>query len=438
MPKSTGMAYVLVQHLDPHHESILAELLSEVTEMEVAEVKADVQVEPNRVYVIPPSKGLILVDGTLRLIPRGPPGVVHMPIDYFFKSLAEMWGGQAIGVILSGMGTDGTLGMLAIEAAGGIAFAQEPSSAQNGAMPRSAIDAGGVDFVLTPEDIASELKRLGQHPYWARANARASDPLATAHVESAEPSEDHESLARVLELLRKTGGTDFSAYKKTTLRRRIARRMAVCRVETIAEYALRLDGDVTEAKALYEDCLISVTSFFRDPTVFDALKEQALPALLKDHGEGAPLRVWVPGCASGEEAYSIAICLLEQLAKLPQGPPLQIFATDLSEGALAKAREGKYLVNIAQDVSAERLRRFFTKVDDGYQISKSIREMCVFARHDLTRDPPYSRLDLISCRNLLIYLEARLQEQVFATFHYALRADGLLVVGSAETAGSAS
>ncbi len=438
LPSNTGMAYVLVQHLDPRHDSILAELLSEVTQMEVAEVKADVRVEPNQVYVIPPSKGMILVDGMLKLVPRVPPGVAHMPIDSFLKTLADVRGSQAIGVILSGMGTDGTLGLQAIEAAGGIAFAQEPTSAQNPDMPRSAITAGGVDFVLTPEDIASELKRLGQHPYLAVGPQALASAEDSAVAKDEDSGEEREGLARILQLLHKTGGTDFSAYKKTTLRRRIARRMAVSHIDSLQEYALRLESSAAEATALYEDCLISVTSFFRDPEMFEALSERVLPVLLRDRPSDAPLRVWVPGCATGEEAYSIAMCLLERMAKLAKNPTLQIFATDLSEGALQKAREGTYLVNIARDVSAERLRRFFTKVGDHYQISKAIREMCVFARHDLTRDPPYSRLDLVSCRNVLIYLEPRLQELVLATFHYALRPEGFLVVGSAETVGASA
>jgi two-component system CheB/CheR fusion protein len=437
LPSDTGMAYVLVQHLDPHHESILAELLSEATRMEVAEVKADVRVEPNRVYVIPPSKGLILADGMLKLVPRGPPGAAHMPIDSFLKTLATVQASQAIGVILSGMGTDGTLGLQAIEAEGGIAFAQEPASAQNESMPRSAITAGGVDFVLTPEGIAGELTRLGGHPY---LTAGPESPIASepASSKQADEARDEEGVSEVLQLLRQAGGTDFSAYKKTTLRRRIARRMAVTRIETLHDYARHLEGNAAEATALYEDCLISVTSFFRDPEVFEALSEQVLPVLLKERAADAPLRIWVPGCATGEEAYSIAICLLERMGELSSNLSLQIFATDLSDGALAKAREGSYLVNIARDVSAKRLRRFFTKLGDNYQINKAVREMCVFARHDLTRDPPYSRLDLINCRNVLIYLEPRLQETVFATFHYALRPDGFLIVGPAETAGTSS
>ncbi|RYZ03344.1 MAG: response regulator [Myxococcales bacterium] len=407
--------------------------MSEATRMEVAEVKGDVRVRPNEVYVIPPSKGLMLEDDFLKLVPRALPGTAHMPIDSFMKTLADARGSQAIGVILSGMGSDGTLGLQAIEAAGGIAFAQEPTSAQNASMPRSAIQAGGIDFILTPEDIAGELARLGQHPYIVGgALVRAASGASVA------PSadEDREGLARILEQLRAAGGTDFAAYKKTTLRRRIARRMAVVRAETLLGYARLLEGNFAEASALHEDCLISVTSFFRDREVFAALTERVISRLLEDCASDIPLRVWVPGCATGEEAYSIAMCLLERMAELSVNRTLQIFATDLSEGALARAREGKYVVNIGRDVSTERLQRFFTKVGGYYQISKPIREMCVFARHDLTRDPPYSRLDLISCRNVLIYLEPRLQEVVFATFYYALKPNRYLLIGPAETVGA--
>ena len=436
LPTDTGMAYVLVQHLDPDHESILAELLSEATKMEVSEVKGDVRVEPNRVYVIPPSKDMVLVEGMLKLVPRTSRSTAHMPIDSFLRTLAAARGSQAVGVILSGMGSDGTLGLRAIEAEGGIAIAQEPASAKNRDMPRNAIDAGGVDFVLSPEDIARELTRLAKHAYLAVQAEAHSSAVGTRRAD--EGDDDDEGLAKVLTLLRKASGTDFSAYKKATLRRRIARRMAVSHVETLDEYAGRLEGDVAEAKALYDDCLISVTSFFRDPEVFQALREQVLPRLLEERPPDEPLRIWVAGCATGEEVYSIAMCVLERTAELSKNPSLQIFATDLSEGALAKARDGRYLMNIARDVSPERLRRFFTKVGGHYQISKAIREMCVFARHDLTRDPPFSRIDLVSCRNVLIYLEPPLQEAVFETFHYALRPEGFLVIGPAETAASSA
>ena len=305
-------------------------------------------------------------------------------------------------------------------------------------MPRSAIAAGGVDFILSPADIGRELTRLGRHPYLTlgeRARPPSGPPPSSAALD--QPKED-EDLARVLALLRQSAGTDFSGYKKTTLRRRIARRMAVCRIEKLPDYARELEANVLEARALYEDCLISVTSFFRDPEVFQALSERVLPSLLSARDSDAPVRIWVPGCATGEEVYSIAMCLLEATAELSRNPSLQIFATDLSENALSKAREATYPLNIARDVSAERLQRFFAKVGEQYRISKTIREMCVFARHDVTRDPPYSRMDLISCRNLLIYLEPSLQEVVFATFHYALRPEGFLVVGPAETASASS
>jgi two-component system, chemotaxis family, CheB/CheR fusion protein len=435
LPTDTGMAYVLVQHLDPRHESILAELLSQTTKMPVSEVKGDIRVEPNRVYVIPPSQDIGIVDGSLKLVPRSESGRPHMPIDYFLRTLAEVQGSRGIAVILSGTATDGTLGLKAIKAEGGIAFAQDPSSAQFEGMPRSAIAAGGVDFILPPEGIAQELTRLGRHPYLAggEPRARAGDASVLASAE-----EDRGSLDRIFTLLRRGSGADFGAYKKTTLRRRIARRMLVNRIDTLEAYARHLEDEPSEIHALYQDCLITVTSFFRDPGVFEALSEQVLPVLLKDRRSGAPIRVWVPGCATGEEAYSIAICLLERGAALASNPSFQIFATDLSESALDKARTGLYLENIAQDVSAERLRLFFTKVDGRYRISKDIREMCVFARHDLAEGPPFSRMDLISCRNVLIYMEPRLQERVFATFHYALNPGGFLVLGTSESVGAAS
>jgi two-component system, chemotaxis family, CheB/CheR fusion protein len=421
---------VVVQHLDPRHESILAELLSEATPMDVAEVKGDVPVEANRIYVIPPSQDIVFADGMLRLVPRGKTGGAHMPIDAFFESLAEAQGSRSIGVILSGMGSDGTLGLEAIKAEGGITLAQEPRSAKNEDMPRSAIAAGCVDFVLPPDDIARELARLGHHPYVAA-------PAAPAAPGGAE-GRSSDGLARILVALLRATGADFSAYKTTTLERRIARRMAVRRIQTLEEYAQHLEGDREETDALYQDCLISVTSFFRDAEVFHALAERVLPAFFAERPADSPIRVWVPGCASGEEAYSIAICLLEAAGRQPTNPAFQIFGTDLSDAALKKARAGLYLENIAQHVSPERLRRFFSKVDGRYQISKAIREMCVFARHDLTRDPPFSRMDLVSCRNVLIYLKPRLQERVFATFHYALCPTGFLLLGTAESAGETS
>jgi len=425
----TGLAYVVVQHLDPRHESILAELLSEATSMDVSEVKGDARVEANRIYVIPPSQDIVFAEGMLKLVPRSKTGGAHMPIDAFLQSLAEAQGSQSIGVILSGMGSDGTLGLEAIKAEGGITLAQDPRSAKNEDMPRSAIAAGCVDLVLSPEDIAGELARLGHHPYVA-----AADPQAPSAAEG--PSSD--GLARILVALLRATGADFSGYKTTTLERRIARRMAVRRIQTLEEYAQHLEGDREETDALYQDCLISVTSFFRDGEAFHALGEHVLPTFFKDRPADAPIRVWVPGCASGEEAYSIAICLLEAAGRRPSNPTIQIFGTDLSESALKRARAGLYLENIVQHVSPERLRRFFSKVENGFHVKQIVREICVFARQDVTRDPPFSKLDLISCRNVLIYFEPALQKKLIPVFHYALKPRGWLLLGSAESVGSAS
>jgi two-component system CheB/CheR fusion protein len=432
LPADTGMAYVLVQHLHPKHGSILAELLSKATRMTVVEVKGDVRVEPNRVYVIPPSRDIVLVEGVLKLVPRSRTDGAHMPIDSFLRTLAEGQGRQGIGVILSGMASDGTLGLAAIKAEGGIAFAQDPGSAKHQDMPRSAIAAGGVDFILSPERIAQELTRLGHHPYLSLERSAPREGAATGD------EEDDAALGTILSLLKKATGADFSSYKKATLQRRIARRMAVNRTETLDDYARRLERGPGEAEALYQDCLISVTSFFRDPDVFQALSDSVLPVLLDSRSSDSPLRVWVPGCATGEEAYSIAICLLERAGGLPGNPSFQIFATDLSESALKKARAGIYLENIGQNVSHERQRRFFARVDGHYQVSRAIRETCVFAQHDVTRDPPFSRMDLISCRNLLIYMEPRLQERVFTNLHYALNPSGFLLLGPAEGVGTSS
>jgi two-component system, chemotaxis family, CheB/CheR fusion protein len=435
LPADSGMAYVLVHHLDPRHESILANLLSQSTKMPVSEVKGNIRVEPNRVYVIPPSHDIGIADGMLKLVPRIQTGRLHMPIDYFLRTLAEAQGSQGIGVVLSGTATDGTLGLQAIKAEGGIAFAQDPASAQFDGMPRSAIAAGGVDFIMSPEGIARELTRLARHPYMAAGTPRALSGSAPAPTSE---EEDRGSLAKIFTLLKAASGSDFAAYKKTTLRRRIARRMFVNRSETLEAYAQRLEGDTSEIHALYQDCLITVTSFFRDPAVFEALREQVFPVLLENRAPDVPVRVWVPGCATGEEVYSIAIGLLERAGELSRNPSLQIFATDLSESALEKARAGLYPESIAQDVSAKRLQRFFAKVDGGYQISKTVRDACVFARHDLAKDPPFSRMDLISCRNVIIYMEPQLQERVLATFHYALNPGGFLVLGTSESVGASS
>ena len=431
LPVNTGMAYVLVQHLDPRHESILAELLAKGSRMPVSEVKEDTAVERNHVYVTPGQQDVTIEGGLLKLVPRTRTRGQHMPIDSFLRTLAQAQGSKAIGVILSGTASDGTLGVKAIKAEGGIAFAQEPGSAAYDGMPRSAIASGCVDFVLPPDRIARELSRLSGHPY---VTTPPREERTDVPAPSAPKAKD--GLPSILAVLRKTTGTDFSAYKPATIKRRIARRMALVHIEKLEDYARYIEGNPDELQALNQDCLITVTSFFRDPEAFQTLCEKVLPDLLKDRPPGAPIRVWVPACATGEEVYSIVICLLEGAGEGQGNPSFQVFATDLSESALAKARAGSYPESIAQDVSPERLKRFFTRVDGHYRVSAAIRDMCVFARHDLTKDPPLSRLDLITCRNVLIYLEPRLQQRVLAIFHYALRPSGCLLLGASETAGA--
>ena len=432
LPIDTGMAFVLVQHLDPSHESILAELLAKGSRMPVSEVRGDTAVEPDHVYVTPGRNDVAIEGDVLKLVPRITTGGRHLPIDSFLRTLAEARGSKAVGVILSGTGSDGTLGARAIKAEGGIVFAQDLESAPHDGMPRSAIASGCVDFVLPPQRIAQELSRLSRHPYVITppGHERADEPPPSSPKEK-------DGFRAILALLRRTTGSDFSAYKPPTIKRRIARRMALANVETLEEYAGYLEGHADEAQALHQECLITVTSFFRDPGTFEVLSREVLPRLLKDRPPGAPVRVWVPGCATGEEVYSIVICLLEAAGEQGTNPSLQVFGTDLSESAVEKARSGRYLPHIAQDVSPERLQRFFTEVDGGYRVIKSIRDMCVFARHDVTRDPPFSRMDLISCRNVLIYLEPRMQQRVMAVFHYALLTSGSLLLGTSETASTA-
>ena len=412
LPSDTGMAFVLVQHLDPSHESILAELLAKGSRMPVSEVRGDTAVEPDHVYVTPGRNDIAIEGDVLKLVPRLTTGGRHLPIDSFLRTLAEARGSKAVGVILSGTGSDGTLGARAIKAEGGIVFAQDLESAPHDGMPRSAIASGCVDLVLPPTRIARELSRLSRHPYVITPPGyeRADEPSPSSPKEK-------DGFRAILALLRRTTGSDFSAYKPPTIKRRIARRMALAKVETLEEYADYLEGHADEAQALHQECLITVTSFFRDPGTFEVLSREVAPRLLKDRPPGAPVRVWVPGCATGEEVYSIVICLLEAAGEQGTSPSFQVFGTDVSESAVERARSGRYLPHIAQDVSPARLQRFFAEVDGGYRVIKTIRDMCVFARHDVTRDPPFSRMDLISCRNVLIYLEPRMQQRVLAVFH---------------------
>jgi len=424
LPAKTGMAFVLVQHLDPEHESLLTRLLSHATRMPVTEVVEGVAVEPNHVYVIPPNKALGIRNGILHLLARKRQQPKHMPIDAFLNSLAEHEGDRAIGIILSGVATDGTAGLAAIKAAGGITFAQDGKSAKYDGMPRSAIAAGCVDFVLPPEGIARELKRISLHPYLGmRERPRTS-------IRAGDRTQD---LLKIFALLRNATKTDFNNYKRSTINRRIARRMVLHKISGLRQYLKYLHEHRAELMALYEDLLIHVTSFFREPETFRALKETVLPRILRSKAPGEPFRIWVAGCSTGEEVYSIAITLLEYLQQRASSVPIQIFGTDVSDTALEKARVGLYSESSLSGVSATRLRQFFVRADGGYRITKAVREMCVFARQDITKDPPYSRLDLVTCRNVLIYMEPVLQKKVMTVLHYALNPHGFLVLGRSES-----
>jgi len=424
VPPQTGLAYVFIQHLDPKHASLLAELLARQTEMPVTEVKHGMRVEPDHVYVIPRNTSMSIVRGTLKLAPR--PSLHSMPIDFFLKSLAQDQKSLSIGVVLSGSASDGAVGLRAIKAAGGVTFAQLPETAKYDGMPRAAIGAGCVDFVLSPQNISKELVRLAKHPYIDPATYADKPPAAAANVHP------------ILSILNSSMGVDFTHYKPSTIRRRILRRMALRRVEKIERYVSLLRSEPEEVEALFEDILINITEFFRDPGTFDTLQQQIFPRILAERQAGTPIRIWVPGCSTGEEVYSIGMCLLEFLnqATASAATPVQIFGTDISELALARARAGIYGENIADFLPRERLNRFFTRSDNGFQISKKIRDLCVFARQNMAKDPPFSKLDLISCRNVLIYLGPILQNKMIPLFHYGLRPNGYLILGSSETVGS--
>jgi two-component system CheB/CheR fusion protein len=429
LPSDTGMAFVLVQHLDPTHESALSSLLARATEMQVTEARDNVRLEPNQLYVIPPNKSIGIASRHLKLFPRRGEGrEEHMPIDLFFRSLAEQEGSNAVGIVLSGSGADGTQGLLAIKAAGGITFAQEERTAKYPAMPGNAITAGCVDFVLSPERMIKELKRIG---------GKLSLALPEEKMEDTQPTEE-KAFDDILMVLRQRTAVDFTYYKHATLRRRIQRRMILHKLESLKDYGSYLRGHTAEVKELFNDILIHVTGFFRDAQVFQTLRKKLFPRLLKGKGPEDSIRIWIPGCSTGEEVYSVAISLMELMTEKKAVHPVQIFATDINESGLEKARAGLYHENIKTEIAADRLRRFFVRVDGGYRVNKTIREMCIFARQNLINDPPFSNLDLISCRNVLIYLGPTLQRKVMPVFHYALRPTGLLMLGASETIGAFS
>ncbi|MCL4500518.1 MAG: PAS domain-containing protein [Deltaproteobacteria bacterium] len=425
LPLDTGIGFVLVQHMAPRAHSMLPEILAKTTRMPVTEVKDGMRVEQNRIYVTPPDITMSLENGVLHLASRTEPRFVHRPIDSFLRSLAEDQGSRAIGVILSGTASDGVLGLQAIKAEGGITFAQDLKTAKYPGMPESAIAAGHVDFVLSPEKIAKQLARLAHHPL-------VTAPPIPKEKEAELPPEEESIFNQVLMLIKAHTGLDLTYYKHSTIKRRITRRMMLRQVERLEDYLKYLRQHSEEVKSLYEDILINVTSFFREPEAFEALQKVVFPELLHHRAEDEPIRVWVPGCATGEEAYSLAISLLEFLGELAAKVQIQVFATDVEEAVIDKARQGIYPESITADVSHDRLRRFFVKVPGGYQVSKNIRAMCVFAKQNLIKDPPFSRLDLISCRNVLIYFGPVLQKKVIPIFHFALKPGGFLLLGKSE------
>lgn len=427
LPADTGMAYFYVQHLDPTHESNVVPILSRVTKMKVCEAQHMMHIEPDQLFVIPPNKDMAIVDGVVTLNPRQSRPAVHMPVNKFFSSLAEKQKEGAIGVILSGSASDGTVGLKAIKTAGGITFAQD-QSAKFQSMPRSAIAEGAVDMVLPPKEIAEELKRIG---------SKANVFQAAMQENEDQPNESMTGdLTLILQLVKKGTSVDFAHYKVNTIRRRVIRRMLLLKLDTLKEYAAYLKQHPEEVNRLYQDLLINVTTFFRDPDSLEYLKKTLLPGILKTKSETNPLRIWVPACSSGEEAYSLAIILMEILGERYANIPIQIFATDLSELAIAKARLGLYSRSDVVNVSAKRLQRFFTKIDGSYRISKTIRDIVVFAPHNVFKDPPFSRLDIVSCCNVLIYLDSILQKKIIATFHYSLNNKGYLILGKSETIGT--
>lgn len=429
VPQASGLAFVVIQHMDPTHKGIMAELLGRVTTMEVIQAKDHTRIRPNCVYVIPPDKDMSILHGVLHLLPPIAPRGLRLPIDFFFRSLADDRQEHGIGVILSGMGSDGTLDLRAIKEKAGAAFVQEPASAKFDGMPRSAIDAGLADVVAKAEELAGKIIGYLQHvPYRiARSDLKVADM-------------DQSGLAKVVLILREQTGQDFSLYKKSTIYRRIERRMGLHQLSRIADYVRYLRENPHETQLLFNELLIGVTSFFRDPAVWEQLKTEAIPALLAARPNGGTLRAWVPGCSTGEEAYSLAIVFNETKNKIKPAAPysLQIFATDLDREAIDRARAGVYPANIIADIGKERLHRFFVQDENGYRVNKEIREMVIFATQNLVMDPPFTKLDLLSCRNLLIYLAADLQKKLLPLFYYSLNPAGILVLGSSETIGPAT
>lgn len=426
IPPDTGVAFVVIQHLDPTHKALISELLQRSTKMPVWEVEDGMVAEPNHIYVIPPNTDISIADGILHLNEPSERHGVRLPIDLFFQSLAADAGEKSIAVIVSGMGTDGTLGLKAIKEVSGVVMAQSPDSAKFDGMPRSAISTGQVDYIAPIDDLPKELVAYVKHAPRLSVETSETDTRPAG------------GLDKILRMLKVRTGRDFSLYKKSTLYRRIAKRAGIHQIDGVSEYAGFIEENPEELDVLFQEFLIGVTRFFRDPEAFEYLQDQIIPDLVKGKARGSAIRVWVPACSTGEEAYSIAIILRECVDKLRPDADLkiQVFATDIDAQAIEVARKGRYPANIEADVPPERLQRYFTPTDDGYLIKKIIRETVVFAPQDLTADPPFTKMDLVSCRNLLIYFSSELQKKVLPIFHYALNPGGILFLGTAESIGS--
>jgi two-component system CheB/CheR fusion protein len=424
MPSDANIAFVIIQHLSPNFKSIMASLLAKHTRMTVREIEDGMILAKNCVYLNPPNNNVAIFNRTLHLMVPVKSSAINMPIDFFFRSLSEDQKEKAIGIIVSGTASDGTLGIKAIKGEGGMVMAQDPDSAKYDGMPRSAIGTGMVDFVLAVEKMPDALISYVKHPFLK----------SPGKINISQGNIQHE-LQKVFSLIRSATGHDFSQYKQTTIRRRIERRLAVHQIDKLADYIIYMQKNPLEINALFKDLVIGVTSLFRDPDAYQVIEEQALPQLLHGKQSDDPLRCWVVGCSSGEEAYSLAVIVAEAMEKLRKHLNVQIFATDIDETAIENARKGRFPDSIAADVSKARLDQFFTKEDGVFRIKKQIRDMVVFSLQSIIKDPPFSRLDLVSCRNLMIYLDHALQKKIIPLFHYTLNPQGILFLGTSETIG---
>ncbi|MFC1558380.1 chemotaxis protein CheB, partial [candidate division KSB1 bacterium] len=427
MPSNSGMAFILIQHLSSTQKSIMGELISKYTKMKIFQIKDNIKVAPDSIYIAPPNKYVAILNGRLHLMEPTESHGLRLPIDYFFRSLAEDQSEKANCIVLSGTGTDGTIGLKTIKGEGGMAMVQDIESAKYDGMPRSAIKTGLVDYIMPVEKMPRQLIKYVDHSFFKKTEK--ADILVPKTIDY---------LGQIFILLRNQTGHDFSHYKKNTICRRIERRMAIHQISDIKNYVKYIQQNNQELGILFKELLIGVTNFFRDPEAFDSLKNKILPTLLNNKPPSYSIRIWVPGCSTGEEALSIAIIFKELMEKTKQNNNIQIFATDIDINAIETARAGIFPNGIAADVSPVRLKRFFIKEDSTYRVKREIREMIVYAAQDVIKDPPFSKLDLVSCRNLLIYFGAEIQKKILPLFHYTLNHDGYLFLGSSETIGQFS